>query len=410
MSGIRLVRLGTVYQPYLESFYALRRLDYKNTYEERKKAFEWDAFGWADFWSHSLGKLGYQALDIHANVQPIQQAWAKENGVRWDEQNWLTQVAAQQILQFKPDVLFLSDYGSFSADWIRELRAACPSLRLVISWCGAPYSSAEVFKASDLILSCVPELVEDFEKKGHRALYFQHGFDPRILDRLKKKEDSVLDFTFIGQIVRAAQFHNQREELLREVVAKTPLKIFSPAHGQSVFDTLKFGAKVGAYGLVRGLNLTGVSRESMAAIPVLGKAAFWKSLPAGPVSRSIRKRIQPAVFGLDMFSTLAGSRVTLNSHIDISPKFASNMRLFEATGVGACLLTDWKENLSEFFEDGREVVSFKSAEECVEKFRWLLAHPKERAEIAKAGQRKTLSRFSFDQRAVDLDLLIRKSL
>ena len=43
------------------------------------------------------------------------------------------------------------------------------------------------------------------------------------------------------------------------------------------------------------------------------------------------------------------------------------MRLFEATGSGACLVTDWKENLGELFEPDVEVVTYRSVAECVKK-------------------------------------------
>jgi spore maturation protein CgeB len=111
-----------------------------------------------------------------------------------------------------------------------------------------------------------------------------------------------------------------------------------------------------------------------------------------------------------MFPQLQRTRVSLNTHIDISATHASNMRLYEATGAGSCLLTDWKSNLGELFEDGVEVVSYKSADECVEKVNYLLAHEDERRAIATGGQRRTLRDHSFDNRAVQLDQIIHTAL
>ncbi len=50
-----------------------------------------------------------------------------------------------------------------------------------------------------------------------------------------------------------------------------------------------------------------------------------------------------------MYQVLRRSRITLNSHIDLAGREAGNMRLFEATGVGAFLLTDFKDNLHTLF-------------------------------------------------------------
>ncbi len=94
----------------------------------------------------------------------------------------------------------------------------------------------------------------------------------------------------------------------------------------------------------------------------------------------------------------------------MSVNSASNMRLFEATGVGSCLVTDWKANLNRLFEPDREIVTYESADECAEKVKWLLAHPEERRTIALAGQRRTLKDHSYMQRRVQLDDLIRRSL
>ncbi len=86
------------------------------------------------------------------------------------------------------------------------------------------------------------------------------------------------------------------------------------------------------------------------------------------------------------------------------------MRLFETTGVGACLLTDWKENLSELFEPDAEVLTYRSAEECVEKVNYILEHEEERRSIAAAGQLRTLREHTFDNRAARIDEIIRSVL
>jgi spore maturation protein CgeB len=86
------------------------------------------------------------------------------------------------------------------------------------------------------------------------------------------------------------------------------------------------------------------------------------------------------------------------------------MRLFEATGVGTCLLTDRKSNLASLFEPDREVAVYGSPDECVERARWLLDHPRECREIALAGQRRTLRDHTFARRATVLDSILREEL
>jgi spore maturation protein CgeB len=99
-----------------------------------------------------------------------------------------------------------------------------------------------------------------------------------------------------------------------------------------------------------------------------------------------------------MYRVLQRSKITLNHHGD-APPYASNMRLFEATGVGTMLITDWFDNLPELFEPEKEVVAFRSPEECIDKVRFYLAHDDARRRIAAAGQARCLREHTYEQRA-----------
>ena len=66
------------------------------------------------------------------------------------------------------------------------------------------------------------------------------------------------------------------------------------------------------------------------------------------------------------------------------------MRAFEATGMGACLVSDAGENVAELFEPDTEIVTYASAAEAVEKITYLRDHDDARMAIAKAGQARTL--------------------
>lgn len=105
---------------------------------------------------------------------------------------------------------------------------------------------------------------------------------------------------------------------------------------------------------------------------------------------------------MDMYRALARSRITLNRHINVAENYANNMRLYEATGVGALLLTDRKDNLGDLFEIGKEVVAYSSAEEAAELVRYYLAHPDEAQTIARAGQARTLREHTYRHRMEEL--------
>ena len=111
-----------------------------------------------------------------------------------------------------------------------------------------------------------------------------------------------------------------------------------------------------------------------------------------------------------MFRVLHQSRITLNHHIDVAEDYAGNLRLFEATGMGSLLVTDWKKNLHEMFEPDKEVVAYRTQEECVEKVEYYLAHDDEREAIARAGQQRTLRDHTFRRRMQELEGIVLKYL
>ena len=120
--------------------------------------------------------------------------------------------------------------------------------------------------------------------------------------------------------------------------------------------------------------------------------------------------MKPSLWGYDMYRQLRRSKIALNIHIDMAEQYAANMRLYEATGVGTLLLTDWKTNLHELFEIGKEVVAYRSTEECVELVQHYLAHDAEREAIAKAGQQRTLSEHSYYHRMQELTEILNRYL
>lgn len=130
-------------------------------------------------------------------------------------------------------------------------------------------------------------------------------------------------------------------------------------------------------------------------------------------------------WGHDYFAILGRSRLTINRHhawswdrrgqLGNTPPFiwASNMRMFEATGMGACLLTEGARNLGRetdgypsLFEPGAEVLTWGNPAELVVQVERALAHPEYAAEVAAAGQRRTLAQYTYAHAAERLCALL----
>jgi spore maturation protein CgeB len=100
----------------------------------------------------------------------------------------------------------------------------------------------------------------------------------------------------------------------------------------------------------------------------------------------------------------------VNRHIDAAEGHANNMRLYEATGVGAMLLTDRGSNLPALFEPDREVVVYNDADDLVDKLRYYSANRGEARAIAEAGQRRTLTEHTYARRIGELAALLEERL
>ncbi len=75
-----------------------------------------------------------------------------------------------------------------------------------------------------------------------------------------------------------------------------------------------------------------------------------------------------------------------------------NLRHFEITAAGGFMLCYDQPELSDCFDVGKECAVFRSETDLLDKIRYYLTRPQERAAIAVAGQRRTLAQHLFSRR------------
>ncbi len=93
-------------------------------------------------------------------------------------------------------------------------------------------------------------------------------------------------------------------------------------------------------------------------------------------------------------------------HTDAAEGVVGNMRMFESTGMGTCLLTDTGSNMADLFLKNQEVVTYSTVSEAIEKVNYLLDHDEERKKIAFAGQKRTLKDHTIKIRCQEIDQYI----
>jgi spore maturation protein CgeB len=346
-------------------------------------------FGVANFYSKNFAVLGHPAAEIHVNNPWLQTAWAREHGIvveppeppgaigRRAPPAWLQRVVTPfkpilrpyarkvglspklntqaenillaQIEEFRPDLLLNQDLFHVDTKLMRRIKGV--GNPILVGQVGIEPPRGEDWTVYDLVISQLPATVKALQALGVRSEVSHLAFEPSILDALPEAPGLDVDVSFVGTV---SVDHQQRIALLEAVAKRYDFKL-------------------------------------------------WGNRPqALPASSPLHRCFQGEVWGADMYQVLRRSRVTLNSHIDLAGREAGNMRLFEATGAGAFLLTDFKDNLNTLFAPDREVAVWRSVDDCLEAIDHHLGDDSSRVEIAHAGQARTMAQHTYRHRAAEI--------
>jgi hypothetical protein len=377
----RFQRLSTLYPTFERQFLAAQRdwpsLSYQRLFERLLA----EHFAESDYHARHLRRLGHETETQFVSCEPLQKKWASERGVEYDRNGWLIAIALAQVRAFQPDVLWIDDLYLMDAPFRARLREACGPRTLLVGWRAAPTDDFAEFRDFDLMLTSIRGLEQQFRQAGVPVELIHHGFESGILSAVPPAKVRDIPFSFAGGI---GSLHPHRARLVESLMGVTPLQVWGADPPRRPHEHLALLA-------------------ARCGIPCGRRARQWQLRVKYP------GRTHASVFGRDYYGVLGRSRLVLNAHISCSSQDASNMRLFEATGMGACLVTDWKPNLRDLFQPDVEVVTYRSPEECAEKVGYLLQHDSERAAIAAAGQQRTLTDHTFARRIESVEsILVRR--
>ena len=403
--SFRLLIITSLYSEFLKSYY-LRFSSVKNeSYAAQYDHLLNNTSEPVASYTRMFSKLGVSANCIIENAHYLQKQWALENGEKILNDK---QLVAKQIQKFSPAVLWIENIEYLETGWINYLRSSNPGIKLIIASHCAPYNSRviERFKNLDFIITCTPGLKNNFEKMGLKAYCVYHAFNPEILNKIEKlNANTANNLIFSGSLFMGGGYHDKRLELLERILEEDiDLKIYGNLEKfykikakQSLYYTLNFMNSINIGGLIK-------------YIPLLKKHEEYGKNRISAYSKKLIKSTESPVFGIEMYKLLRNADITLNIHGEVAGNYAGNLRLFEATGVGSCLLTDNKKNIEDLFVPGEEVVVYDSFDDCIEKIQWLLQNNNERAKIAERGQKKTLKDHTVEERCKVLIEIISKKI
>ncbi len=122
----------------------------------------------------------------------------------------------------------------------------------------------------------------------------------------------------------------------------------------------------------------------------------WRDDPsAGPLRACYGGR--RLVYGPELASLYASAKINVNIfHVQCA--HAPNPRVYDVLACGGFLLTSDAPGLADEFEDGRDLVVFRSRDDLLEKASYYLARPHERKAIAAQGQKRALASCGYHDR------------
>ena len=383
---MRVFFLWYYYPWYLRSYYRGHAAAASLPFAEHRRRLLDDHFWWpADLAAHMAGR-GYETEFVVGNAEALQKKWASENGVRFTEENWEREIIVEQVKRFAPDAVWVASHFEYFGPFLRQIRKHTGR---VILWVGEPWPAPPDVDGISVLITENPGTFKSVQHKFDRVLVTKPAFDPGILRALGPVEKRY-DATVVGQFTKV---HRRRAALAAHLLRHgVDLRLFGLVAEDTV-DSALGGVRLAAWHLLR----RGRPREAASALK--------RALRPTPDQRNldlIARRISPPVYGMDMHRVLAASRVTLNVHGDIAGSYAGNMRMFEATGVGACLLTEHSDNLESLFAPGREVLTYRTAEDLLETLRRVKAGDIDADGIARAGQRRTLREHTMERLLNDI--------
>lgn len=329
------------------------------------------------------------------------------------------------IAEFKPDLAFALDNDGLNPGLFIELKI--PHIAWFLDnplyWLGKAYTSPYyVAFVHDKVY------VNRLKKKGFkRVFYLPLGTNPAIFSglelTLEDQKKYGCNISFVGNSIH--DYYRKYRQWIKDpedrmiadkaiqVQTQNPLIDFSSvleSVQESFGHSLTFKEPIDEEILImcmEGVASSGIRREMLEEIAYLGLSVYgdegWESLLNGKM-----KFFKPIPYSRDGLAKLyLASKINLNiSRVQF--KSAINQRPFDISCAGRFILTDYRRDLGELFDLGREMICFRDKKELRDLAEYFLRHPEERREIAKKAQKRTLGEHTYLHRIERLIKTVRE--
>lgn len=348
---MRLFQNCGLYPSYRPRLRGLQRSS--ETFAQSLRVFLDDRFGA----SHILLPV-YEGLEevffTNADDQLTQSLWAQEHGMRSDAS--AEDILLAQIENHRTEVFYNSDPMRYGDDFLAQLPG---SVKYTVAWRAAPSSGGRFLK-HDMVLNNFPSLLEGYRAQGVRAEYFAPSHDP-AMNAYAANSERPIDVLFIGTYSR---HHRNRAALLEAIAA--------------LRDEMQ---------VVMHLDRSRLTRLAETPLGWIGPLASHRRAP------DIRAVSQSPVFGRDLLQAIGSAKIVINGAIDMAGGDRGNMRVWEALGCGALMLSD-EGRYPDGLVAGEHFVTYATASDAVDKVRSLVREPARARAIAEDGHALISAKYS----------------
>ena len=470
MKRPKIFRLCPAPLSYLSKFRTTFRLDRLSFFDQVKILREENVIlpgGWAA----AMEAEGFEVFETLYNDMGLQFQWASEMragllnyATALSEIHF--QIFKEQVMFFDPDIIYINAGAFFEVSLDvkhrEEIRSVLQKPVIITGYWGdelpSQFTYKEYFKDVDFMFCANSHYERKFVEAGIPAMSIGNCFDDSI--KYVPSKDKNHEFVFCGNTGYKSTDHIERYEKLVEIMSKSNLYLLASEPLEENGSRIKKIIRNQLFGLMSFLPeaylqalkklfkylrskrlfmsesgyrylksrksihaLRTVYRDVVRSKEVIGVQSPAVGAPGGsphensykdnyfnnkkPLFKLFPERVGRLFLkGTDYLSFLADSKIVLNIHRDEDAD-VGNIRCFEVTGVGSCLVTDKGQKLKEFFDTENEIVTYDSIDECLEKIKYLLAHPEEIERISKNGQRATFSRHLLKHRTKEIGTKLR---
>lgn len=366
----KLMEIATLYGEYV------KQLKYNKddiSYHELHRKVLDDCFSESDFiHKYFQNDLHLETMHIYYNFTELQNKWDE------NENKDPFSILLRQISFFKPDVILIMNIWLFPKEKLYQIKQVLHNkVRFVcyhFSWVND--LTKELLPLYDLVLTGSNYMGEKMKSYSSNVRVVRHAFEPEILEKIDSGGNNP-KVGFVGSIMIGTSGHTNRIDMFSALI-KNNIE----------FDY--YGRVYGSFFNPRSLY------DHIVHEP-------YKLLERQKTVKYLNGICQPSQFGLAYYNCLARYGININAHAEIAATGAGNQRMFEVTGVGSCLVTDYREENKLLFEEDKEIIVYRNNNELVEKLKYLLSHPEVAKNIADNGQKRTLKDHTYRNKAKQIN-------